>query len=93
MPASCRRSTVVRERIERSIALIGREETQRVVAPIVAQAARRQERLVDEGMDRQQLERRHAEPLEMIDHGRRAQRAERAAQLRGNVLPQLASGL
>ena len=75
--------------IERSVARSAVEEIQRVVAPIVAQAARRQERLVDERVDWKQLDRGDAKPPEMIDHRRCAQRAKCAAQLRRNVLPQL----
>ncbi len=44
-------------------------------------------------MDRQQLDRGDAEPLQMIDHGRRAQPAIGAAQLRGYVLAQLRQAL
>ena len=61
------------ERVERvvgRVARLGREEAERVVAPIVAQAALDQMPVVDEGVDRQQLDRGHAEPLEVIDHRR-----------------------
>ena len=76
MPASCRRATVARNSSSGSVTLIGGEEAKRVVAPVVDQPARRQKRLVDECVDRKQLERRHAEPPEMIHHRRRGERRE-----------------
>ena len=42
--------------------------------------------VVEKGVDRQQLDARDAEPLEMIDHRRLGQAAKRAAQLRRDIL-------
>ena len=64
MPASCSRETVERKASSvpsMRVARLRREEAQRVVAPIVAQAALDQMAIVDEGMDRKQLDRGHAE--------------------------------
>ena len=88
MPASCSRSTVVRSRIQRPVARIGRKEIERVVAPVVGQPARLEERLVDEGVDREQFQRRYAEPLEVRDHRRLGERSERPAQFWRNVAAQ-----
>ena len=64
------------ERRARRITRLGREEAQRIVAPVVAQAALDQVPVVDEGVDRQQLDSGDAQPLEMIDR-RRAQPSPR----------------
>ena len=59
MPASCRRDTVERNasmRIVGGVARLRREEAERVVAPVIAQAALDQVAVVDEGVDRQQLD-------------------------------------
>ena len=75
------------------VAVLGREEAQRVVAPVVLQPVLEQMRLVDEGVDRQQLDRGDAELVQMLDHRRRGEAAIGAAQLLRNVLAQSASGL
>ena len=49
------------------IARLGREEADRVVAPVVAQAALDQAAVVDEGVHRQQLDRGDAEALQVLD--------------------------
>src|SRR5262245_38063814 len=59
------------ERRARSVTRLGREEAQRVVAPIVAQAALDQMTIVDEGVDRKQLEPAGAEPLTLGKEGGR----------------------
>ena len=50
------------------IALLGREEADRVVAPVVGQAALDQMPVLDEGVHRQELDRGDAHGLEMVDH-------------------------
>ena len=61
------------------IARLGREEADGVVAPVVAQALLQQGAVLHEGMDRQQLDRGHAEPAHMVDEVRIAQGGEGAA--------------
>ena len=57
----------------RDVVGLRREEADRVVAPIVAQAPLDQESVLDEGVDRHQLDGRDPEPHQMIDHGRMGQ--------------------
>ncbi len=57
----------------------------RVVAPVVAQAAIEQHLVVDEGMDRQQLDRRDAEAFQVADDRLAGQARVRAAQMLGDV--------
>ena len=92
MPAACRpRTIVLNSRTVSSgvrddrVARIGREEAERVVAPVVRQALFEQVLLVDVDVDGQQLHRRDAERLEMIER-RLAHQAEiRAAQILGDA--------
>src|SRR5687767_1573624 len=49
------------------VARVGREETDRVVAPVIRQLALEQKLIVDEGVHRQQLDRGHAERLDVRD--------------------------
>ena len=58
---------------------LGREETDRVVAPVIAQAAVDQNLVVDVCVDRQQLHRRDAEVLQIFDRARAAQARVRSA--------------
>ena len=90
IPASCRRDTVERNassvlRPPRS-GRLGREKADGVVAPVVVKPALDQVPVVDEGVDRKQLDRRDPEPLEMIDDGRCGEAAKCAAPRRRNVL-------
>ena len=71
------------------VARIGGEETNRVVAPVVRQPALQQMAVVDEHVNRQQLDRRDAERLDVLDHFRRRQSRERAAQRFGHGRMQL----
>ncbi len=63
----------------RQIGRLRREERQRAVAPEVAQAALDQEVILQEGVDGQQLHRRHAQLLQMPDEDRVGQRRKGAA--------------
>ncbi len=47
----------------------GSEPCDRVVAPVIAQPALAQELFADEGLARQQLDRGHADGLQVLDHG------------------------
>ena len=60
----------------------GREEADRVVAPVVGQAAVDQERVVDEVVHRHQLHRRDAQGDEMVDDDRMCDAGVGAAHLR-----------
>ncbi len=71
-----------------AVALIGREETDRVVAPIVPQTLFDQMPVVDEGMHRQELDAGDAEPPKMLDQAGRRQAAEQPAPAGRNVLAQ-----
>ena len=51
----------------RGVLVVRREVADRVVAPVVAQAALDEVRVVDELVDRQQLDRGDAEPLQVLD--------------------------
>ncbi len=77
------------ERARRRVAHLGREEADRVVAPVVAQAELDQALVVDERVHRQQLDRGDAEALQVIDHRRAGESRVRAAQLLRNVGMQL----
>ena len=50
------------------VARLGGEEADGVVAPVVGELLVEQVAVVDEGVDRQQLDRGHAQALEMIEH-------------------------
>ncbi len=65
---------------------LGREERQRVVAPVVAQAAFQQETVLQEGVHRQQLDRGDAQALQVLDEARVGQRRGGAAQGLAQVL-------
>jgi hypothetical protein len=57
-------------------ALVGSEEADGVVAPVVGEPAVHQRAVVDEGMQRQQLQRRDAQGLQVVQHLRRAKPRE-----------------
>ena len=63
------------------IARIGREETDRVIAPVICQALFQQMPIVDECVDRQQLNRSDAERADVIDYLLAAETRERAPHL------------
>ena len=65
----------------RRVARVRREEADRRVAPVVGQPAVGQERLVGDVVDRQQLDRGHAERLEVLDRRLRGQAGVGAAQV------------
>ncbi len=67
------------------VADMGRHETDRVVAPVIAQPLIDQMPIVDEVMYRHELDRRHAELQQMIDDGVRSQPQIRAAQVLGHA--------
>ena len=79
MPAWCSLSTAMRDVLETGaaeVARLGREEGEGVVAPVVRQAALDEVPVLREGLDRHELDRGDAEPLEIGDHGRRRDRRE-----------------
>ena len=63
----------------RHVALLRREEAEGLVAPIVAQSLIDQEAVVDEGMDRQQLDGGDADRAQVVDDGGGAETGERSA--------------
>ncbi len=63
------------------VARVRREEANGVVAPVVGQAFLEQQAVVDEGMNRQQFHRRHAERFDVLDHFGDGEARECAAQL------------
>ena len=65
---------------DRGIARIGGEEADRVVAPVVGQSLVQQIAVVDEGVDRQQFDRRDAERPDVVHDFLAAQTGEGAAQ-------------
>src|SRR5262249_26782936 len=75
------------------VARVGGEETERVVAPIVAQATLDQMSIIDKCVDRQQFDCGDAEALEMIDHRGGGQAAIRPAPRRWHVLSKLGEAL
>src|SRR5262249_30609389 len=81
------------ERIFQSVARVGSEESHRVVAPVVAQSALDQMPIIDEGMDRKELDCGDAEPFEVINYGLRREAAERAAPGRRHILTLLGEAL
>ena len=89
MPAACSAPHHLLELAHRLAAgreaVVGREEADRVVAPVVGQAALDQVALVDVLVHRQQLHGGHAQPLQVLDGRVRGQPAVRAAQLLGYV--------
>ena len=94
MPASCSARIAALEPDGAGVAEIarlGREIGERRIAPIVAQPLLDEEAVVDEGVDRQELDRRDAEPHEMLDHGRMAERVVGAAHRLRHLGMQLAS--
>ncbi len=67
------------------ITRLRRKKADRVVAPVIAQIALDEMAVIDPGMDGKEFDGRHAEPPQMIDHRRLAQRPERAAQMLGDI--------
>jgi hypothetical protein len=72
-------------RVGAAVARLGGEEADRVVAPVVDHPALDQRAVVDERVHRQQLERGHAQRLQVVDHLRRAHPLVGALQVRGHV--------
>ena len=72
---------------------MGGEEPEGVVAPVVDQPALGERRLGDELVHRQQLDRRHAEVVEVVDDRRRRQPGVRAAQVLGDAVVQRGDAL
>ena len=54
----------------RGVPIVWREVADRLISPVVAQPALDQERVVDVGVDGEQLDRGHAKPLQMGNRGR-----------------------
>ena len=71
------------------IARLDREEAERVIAPVVAQPLLEERAVLHEGVDRQQLDRRDAEPAQMVDDFGISERRECAALVRLDVLAEL----
>src|ERR1700722_10720648 len=67
------------------VAWLRREEADGVIAPVVAQLLVEQTAVVDEGVDRQQLNRGDAEAADVVDRLGMHQAREGAAQLRRNL--------
>ena len=88
MPAECSVFTIVLNSLTlpaARVARLGREEADRVVAPVVAQPPLDQMAVVDERVHRQQLDRGDAEALQVVDHRRGRQAGVGAAQRRRHV--------
>jgi hypothetical protein len=66
--------------------MIGGKERERVVAPVVGQAAPGQSGLVEMLINRQQLDRGDANPAEMIDRRRRCETGVGAAEIRRDLV-------
>ena len=77
----------------RAVAVVRREEADRVVAPVVRHAGARDVRLRGELVHRQQLDRRDAEVLEVVHRGVRGQPRVAAADLLGHLVVQLGEAL
>ena len=77
----------------RAVAVVRGEEADGVVAPVVAQALVEQGVVVDELVDRHQLDRRDAEVLEVVDHGRVGEPGVGAALVLGDLRMQLGEPL
>ena len=75
------------------VALLGREEGERVVAPVIDELAFDERAVVDKAVDRQQLDCGDAEPAQVADHFGRSERPIGAAQAGWNVLAQLCQPL
>jgi hypothetical protein len=67
-----------------SAARVGREEPDRVVAPVVDEALLEEVAVIDERVDRQQLDRRDAEALHVVHHLLPPEARVGAAQVLGN---------
>ena len=65
------------------IARLDGEEAERIVAPVVAQLLLEQMTVLHEGMDRQQLDGRDAEPAQVVDHRTARARAANVPRSRG----------
>ena len=63
------------------VARVGREIADRAITPVIAQAPVQQMALIHEVLDRQQLYRRHAQRLQIIDHRPAGQTGIGAAQV------------
>ena len=81
------------ERIVLRVARFRRKERQRVVAPVIHQLLLDQRAVIDKAVNRKQLDRGDAEPLEMIDHDGRRQAAIGAAQAWRHVFTLLRQAL
>lgn len=72
----------------RQVSRLRREERQRAVAPVVAQAALDQEAVLQEGVHGQQLHRRHTQRSQMLDEDRIGQGRKGAALGRQQIVAQ-----
>jgi len=79
--------------VDRGVLGVGSEEPEGVVAPVVAQAALEQMRVVDELVDGHQLDGRDAQLLQVPDHRRLGEAGVGAAHLVGDLRMQLGQAL
>ena len=77
------------ELARRAVGVVRGEEADRVVAPVVGEAALQQRRVLYELVDRHELDRRHAEVRQVLDHGGVADRGVGPADVLGNAGMQL----
>ncbi len=80
-------------RHRREIGRLGREEADGVVAPVVAEPLVQEMAVLDEGVHGHQLQGRHAELLEVLDHRGRAEGGVGAALPLGDIGAQLCQPL
>ncbi len=76
-----------------AVGVVRREESDRVVAPVVGQSLLLEGVILNELVHGHQLDRGHPEPAEVLDRRGVRDRAVRAAQLLGNVRMQLGEAL
>ena len=69
----------------RGVGAVRGEEVQGVVAPVVGEPVLQQARLGREGVDREQLDARHAQREEVLDHRRMRQTGVRAVESRRHI--------
>ena len=82
----CDSRAEIGDRVAGSVARLGYKEAERVVAPVIPQAALDEIAVIEKGMDGQEFDRADAELLQMRDRPGLRQSAKRAARFRGDIV-------
>src|SRR5258707_13893676 len=75
----------LRQQARREVSLVRREEADRVISPVVPEPLLQEQRLVERGVERQQLDGGNAEGAQIIDDGLACKTGQWSAQGHGKA--------